>query len=105
MNPTLKAVLLAGFWFVLGHMSCAVMHHLASHGEIAIRGQRLRALEIQPVDFYWLINLRALAVEAARVTAIRVRIDTPLPLGPLESSDWQENRCKIRTTKDLEVKI
>ncbi len=27
MNPTLKTVLTAVFWFVLGHLSCAVMHH------------------------------------------------------------------------------
>jgi hypothetical protein len=27
MNPTLKMVLWAVFWFVLGHLSCAVMHH------------------------------------------------------------------------------
>lgn len=28
MNPTVKAVLLAAFWFVLGHISCAVMQHI-----------------------------------------------------------------------------
>ena len=28
MSPTTKKVLLAVFWFVLGHLSCAVMHHL-----------------------------------------------------------------------------
>jgi hypothetical protein len=28
MTPTLKRVLEAAFWFVLGHLSCAVMHHL-----------------------------------------------------------------------------
>jgi len=31
MNPTLKAVLFAAFWFVLGHLSCAVMHHFHHH--------------------------------------------------------------------------
>ena len=28
MKPGLKRVLEAVFWFVLGHLSCAVMHHL-----------------------------------------------------------------------------
>jgi hypothetical protein len=28
MSPKLKRVLEAIFWFVLGHLSCAVMHHL-----------------------------------------------------------------------------
>jgi hypothetical protein len=28
MNPTVKKVLQAAGWFVLGHLSCAVMHHL-----------------------------------------------------------------------------
>jgi hypothetical protein len=28
MNPTTKQILLAVFWFVLGHLSCALMHHL-----------------------------------------------------------------------------
>jgi len=28
MSPTTKKVLQAVFWFVLGHLSCAVMHHL-----------------------------------------------------------------------------
>jgi hypothetical protein len=28
MTPRLKRVLEAVFWFVLGHISCAVMHHL-----------------------------------------------------------------------------
>ena len=27
MTPTTKTVLQAVFWFVLGHLSCAVMHH------------------------------------------------------------------------------
>jgi hypothetical protein len=31
MNPTLKAVLWAVLWFVLGHLSCAVMHHWHHH--------------------------------------------------------------------------
>jgi hypothetical protein len=30
MTPRLKRVLEAAFWFVLGHLSCAVMHHM--HG-------------------------------------------------------------------------
>jgi hypothetical protein len=30
MTPRLKRVLEAVFWFVLGHLSCAVMHHM--HG-------------------------------------------------------------------------
>jgi hypothetical protein len=28
MNPTAKRVLMAVLWFVLGHISCAIMHHL-----------------------------------------------------------------------------
>jgi hypothetical protein len=28
MSPTTKKVLQAAFWFVLGHLSCAVMHYL-----------------------------------------------------------------------------
>jgi hypothetical protein len=28
MNPTARKVLFAVIWFVLGHLSCAVMHHL-----------------------------------------------------------------------------
>jgi hypothetical protein len=28
MSATLKKVLQAVFWFVLGHLSCAVVHHL-----------------------------------------------------------------------------
>jgi len=28
MTPRLKRVLEAVFWFVMGHLSCAVMHHL-----------------------------------------------------------------------------
>jgi hypothetical protein len=28
MTPRLRRVLEAVFWFVLGHISCAVMHHL-----------------------------------------------------------------------------
>jgi hypothetical protein len=28
MSPTAKNVLMAVVWFVLGHLSCAVMHHL-----------------------------------------------------------------------------
>jgi hypothetical protein len=28
MTPRLKRVLEAAFWFVLGHLSCAVMHHM-----------------------------------------------------------------------------
>jgi hypothetical protein len=27
MTPRLKNVLVAVFWFVIGHISCAVMHH------------------------------------------------------------------------------
>jgi hypothetical protein len=27
MNPRVKNVLVAVFWFVIGHISCAVMHH------------------------------------------------------------------------------
>jgi hypothetical protein len=30
MTPRLKRVLEAVFWFVMGHLSCALMHHL--HG-------------------------------------------------------------------------
>jgi hypothetical protein len=30
MTPRLKRVLEAIFWFVIGHLSCALMHHL--HG-------------------------------------------------------------------------
>jgi hypothetical protein len=32
MSPTTKKVLAAVFWFVLGHLSCAVMHHLHTFG-------------------------------------------------------------------------
>lgn len=28
MRPRYKRVLEAVFWFVLGHISCAVMHHM-----------------------------------------------------------------------------
>jgi hypothetical protein len=28
MSPTTKTVLQAIFWFVIGHISCAVMHHM-----------------------------------------------------------------------------
>jgi hypothetical protein len=35
------------------------------------------------VDFYRLINLTALAVDAARVIAIFLFFDTPLPLGSI----------------------
>jgi hypothetical protein len=28
MRPRYKRVLEAVFWFVLGHISCAIMHHL-----------------------------------------------------------------------------
>jgi hypothetical protein len=28
MTPTLKTILTAVFWFVLGHISCAALHHL-----------------------------------------------------------------------------
>jgi hypothetical protein len=28
MGPMAKNVLMAVVWFVLGHLSCAVMHHL-----------------------------------------------------------------------------
>jgi hypothetical protein len=28
MNPTVKMVLFAVFWFVLGHLGCALMHHM-----------------------------------------------------------------------------
>jgi hypothetical protein len=28
MTPTIKRVLEAVFWFVAGHLSCAVLHHL-----------------------------------------------------------------------------
>jgi hypothetical protein len=28
MNPTAKRVLFAALWFVLGHISCAIMQHL-----------------------------------------------------------------------------
>jgi hypothetical protein len=31
MNSTLKAVLWAVLWFVLGHLSCAVMRHWHHH--------------------------------------------------------------------------
>jgi len=27
MTPRVKNVLVAVFWFVIGHISCAVMHH------------------------------------------------------------------------------
>ena len=27
MTPRVKNVLFAVFWFVIGHLSCAVMHH------------------------------------------------------------------------------
>jgi hypothetical protein len=30
MTPRLKRVLEAIFWFVLGHLSCAVMHHMGT---------------------------------------------------------------------------
>jgi hypothetical protein len=30
MSPTMKKVLIAIFWFVLGHLSCALMHHMHS---------------------------------------------------------------------------
>jgi hypothetical protein len=30
MSPSAKKVMAAVIWFVLGHLSCAVMHHL--HG-------------------------------------------------------------------------
>jgi hypothetical protein len=32
MSPTAKKVLFAIFWFVLGHLSCAVMHHMHHFG-------------------------------------------------------------------------
>ena len=28
MSPKTKRVLEAVFWFVLGHLSCAIMHHM-----------------------------------------------------------------------------
>ncbi len=28
MTPTFRRVLEAIFWFVLGHLSCAIMHHM-----------------------------------------------------------------------------
>jgi len=28
MSPKIKRVLEAVFWFVLGHLSCAIMHHM-----------------------------------------------------------------------------
>jgi hypothetical protein len=31
MSPVVKNVLMAVFWFVLGHLSCAVMHHMQDH--------------------------------------------------------------------------
>jgi hypothetical protein len=30
MTPTIKKILYAVLWFVLGHLSCAVMHHMHS---------------------------------------------------------------------------
>ena len=30
MTPTTKKILYAVLWFVLGHLSCAVMHHMHS---------------------------------------------------------------------------
>ena len=30
MTPRLKRVLEGVFWFVMGHLSCAIMHHM--HG-------------------------------------------------------------------------
>jgi len=32
MTPRIKRVLEAVMWFVLGHLSCAVMHHLHDFG-------------------------------------------------------------------------
>jgi hypothetical protein len=37
MNPTAKKVLWAVLWFVLGHISCAVMHHLHHAGQFGMR--------------------------------------------------------------------
>jgi hypothetical protein len=31
MSPIMKNVLYAILWFVLGHLSCAVMHHFHHH--------------------------------------------------------------------------
>jgi hypothetical protein len=31
MTQTTKTILQAVVWFVLGHLSCAVMHHLHHH--------------------------------------------------------------------------
>jgi hypothetical protein len=32
MSASTKKVLTAVFWFVLGHLSCAVMHHMHTIG-------------------------------------------------------------------------
>jgi hypothetical protein len=35
MSPIMKNVLYAILWFVLGHLSCAVMHHFHHHEQVS----------------------------------------------------------------------